>query len=280
LFEIVACSPNKNKVETMILSLDTTFSELSDSSFIPTRVMCMNVNNEDIYFSDYSGGIVVLDKSFNVKEKIGKRGEGPAEFLGAAHFYVEKEDSIYVLNEGKHAIELFVKGKHLKQIRYPKQASLTNCTRFFSENQLIFHSIISDSLSTIVFDNNSHICRFIGKYTDWDDPDLRLHSTRHVLKGDQSFFIIGCTLPVFQIYSFDGKLITEYDLKEIPEINTVVKKYNMRAQTNTTYFTMIQDVYYDNHKIYLLVANNKDGYVCNEICILEVEKDIKHIATL
>ncbi|MDR0743990.1 MAG: 6-bladed beta-propeller, partial [Tannerella sp.] len=158
LFGIIACSPNRKnagKIENTTLSLDTTFSELSDSSFVPTRIICMNVNNDNIYFSDYSEGIVILDKSYNVKEKIGRRGEGPGEFLGAAHFYAGEGDSIYILNEGKHAIELFVKGKYLKRIHYPDQAAFTDCTRFFFENQLIFHSVISDSLSIIAFDNNS-----------------------------------------------------------------------------------------------------------------------------
>ncbi|MDR0575440.1 MAG: 6-bladed beta-propeller [Tannerella sp.] len=156
LFGMVACSPNRKnagEIENRTLSLDATFSELSDSSFVPVRIMCMNVNNDNIYFSDYSEGIVILDNSYNVKERIGRMGEGPGEFLGAAHFYVGKGDSIYILNEGKHAIELFVKGEHQKHIRYPDHASLTNCTRFFSENQLIFHSVISDSLPVIAFDN-------------------------------------------------------------------------------------------------------------------------------
>ncbi|MDR0680722.1 MAG: hypothetical protein LBG15_02550 [Dysgonamonadaceae bacterium] len=42
LFGMIACSPNRKnagKIENMALSLDTTFSELSDSSFVPTRIM-------------------------------------------------------------------------------------------------------------------------------------------------------------------------------------------------------------------------------------------------
>jgi hypothetical protein len=74
----------------------------------------------------------------------------------------------------------------------------------------------------------------MGKYTDWDQPDFKLHSARHVLKGEQSFFIIGCTLPVFQAYSFDGKRIMEYDLREIREIGKAVKSYNRQPQIPTT----------------------------------------------
>jgi hypothetical protein len=72
----------------------------------------------------------------------------------------------------------------------------------------------------------------------------------------------------------------EYDLMEIPEINKAVKRYNRQRQIPTTYFTMIQDVYYDDHKIYLLVANDESEYVCNKICVLEIAKNIRHIATL
>jgi hypothetical protein len=58
-----------------------------------------------------------------------------------------------------------------------------------------------------------------------------------------------------------------------------MKRYKSTPQVPTTYFTMIQDVYYKNQKIYLLVATNNNRYFCNTICILDISETIKHTGT-
>lgn len=279
-FCAISCSVRGKHTIAIKLSRDTVISDLSDSSFVPSRVMCMNVVGEDLYFSDYSGGIVVLGKDYKVKKRIGTRGQGPGELLGAAHFYVVNADSIYILNEGKHAIELFVNNEFLKHIPFPKNERLTFCTRFCVENQEIYHSTVSEISPVIVFgDGNieNHICN----YTKYDKPEFSRHSTRHVLKGDKNtFFLIGCVYPVFQVYSFEGKLLKEYDLTEIPWIEEVVDVYNGTVQDPTTYFTMVQDVFYNNNKVYLLVATNKgEQYFCNTICVLDIAEGIDYTHT-
>jgi hypothetical protein len=276
-----ACSHRKYlKVETTVLTIDTTFTELSDSSFVPARVMCMDTNGDELYYSDYKkGNVIVLDKKWNLKRRIGSRGEGPGELLGAAHFCMGKNDSVYILNEGKQALELYVKDEYVKHIPFPSETSFTFATRFFTESQSIYHSIVSDSLFVVVFDENSSINRFICSNTTWDKPDFKRHSTRHLIKGDAFFFVVGCALPIFQMYSFDWKLMKEYNLEKTPEINKTVKQYRNTPQTPTTYYTIIQDVYYRDGKVYLLVSTNENEYFCNTVCVLDISEEIKHINT-
>lgn len=278
LFSIIACAPKRQNAE-ITLAIDSTFAELSDSSFIPSRIMCLAVKDSNFYFSNYSEGIVVLDSDFKFNKKVGSRGEGPGELLGCAHFYIGNNDSIYILNEGKHSIELFVKDKHVKHIPFPNNVSLTFSTRFFSESQCIYHSVIADTLPLVIFDDNSSINKYICDYTKWDNPELVRHSSRHLVKGEQSFFVIGCALPIFQRYSLNGKLLEEYDLEILPEIHKMIRKYKRDPQVPTSYFTVIQDVYYDNQKIYLLVASDENEYFCNTIYVLNVSEETKHIQT-
>jgi hypothetical protein len=93
-----------------------------------------------------------LDKQFNLKEKIGNRGSGPGEFIGCSHFHIEN-DTIYAINEMKQAIEVFVNGAYISHIPYPAEARLTSLTRFFVNEQFIFHSFVSDSLQAVLFDS-------------------------------------------------------------------------------------------------------------------------------
>lgn len=269
---------NKKNIVTTTLVKDTTLSELNDSSFIPRQVMCMSIFGEDLYYSDYFGEIVVLDKDYNVKKRIGSRGQGPGELLSVAHFYIAGGDSIYIRSDGRQAIDLFVHGKYTLHIPFPKETRLDN-TRFFSEDQHIFHTVVSDSFPVIVFDHDSKINQFICNRTAWDKPDLKLHSTRHLLKGDDVFFVIGYVLPVFQVYSMDGKLLKEYDLRLIPEIDRKVKLYENTPPIPNSYQILIEDVYFDNHKIYLLIGTKEDSYFCNTICVLDVSGEIMHTST-
>jgi hypothetical protein len=282
LSALASCSHRTGKndeVSKMELLPDTTFSELSDSSFVPSHVKCVDTYGGDLYFSAYSGELVVLDADLHLKRRFGSSGGGPGEFLGAAHFYIGKDDSIHILNDGKHAFELFVGGKHAKHIPFPQEAALSNNTRFFVENGSIFHSAISDNHPVVVFDEKSNINRFICDYTTWDRPDFKHHSTRHLVKGDKCFFVSGLTLPVFQKYSLDGKLIMKYDLEKIPEIKKTVKRYKNTPQVPNTYFVMVHDIYYRNGKVYLLVGTNDPKYSCNTICVLDVSDAIIHSAS-
>jgi hypothetical protein len=277
-----ACSPKRKHVEVInanLLAVDTTFNELSDSSFVPNQVMNMAFFEDDLYFSDYTGCIILLDKQLRFKRKIGSRGQGPGELLYSGYFYVISDDSIYVLHEAKRTFELFVNGRNVGHTSVPDEIRLSGSVRFFVHNQFIFHSLVSGKNSVAVFDSESQTNQFICNFTPWDKPDLTLHSCRHLLKGEDAFFVIGYTLPIFQVYSFEGKLLKDYDLTQIPEIRKVVQKYQQTPQVPTTYAAMITDVYYDQGKVYLLVGTYTDEYSNNTLCVLDVKEDIRHIHT-
>jgi hypothetical protein len=117
------------------------------------------------------------------------------------------------------------------------------------------------------------------KNKTWDNSEYKSHSSRHLIKGDNSFFVIGQALPVFQEYSYEGRLLNNYDLTLIPEIKKQIHKYENEQKAPNSHFIMIQDIYYANGRIYILIANDIEQYKCNIICVFDVSKDIKHVKT-
>lgn len=274
-----ACT-HKSSIERTILSPNKTLSDLNDSTFVPKQIMCMNLFENNLYMADYSEGILVLDGNLNVQNQIGHHGQGPGELLGTAHFYLTGRDSLFVLDEGRRSMELFVGDKPVKHIPFPPDIRMTTGTRFFVNNETIFHSVVAEKKPAVIFNEKSKVERLICEFTKWHTTHLPLHSESHLLKGeDRVFFLIGSVLPVFQVYSLDGNLKFDYDLRKIGEVAKGVRRYRATPQSPTTYFIMIQDAYYDNNKVYLLVATNDNGYFCNTVCVLNVKDIVEHIQT-
>lgn len=268
---ILGCRKNlpTTYIHPVDLSLDTTLSELSDSFFVPPQVRCLNASGEYLYYTDYVGGLVVLDKDYQVKKQLGTRGQGPGEFLGAAHFYLVGKDSIYILNEGKHSIDVFAGDEYKQTIPFPKSVRFTFNTRFFVDKGSVYHSVIAKESPVVVFNNDTS--SFMCSYTPFDDSSMGRHVTKHILKGDNSFFLIGCVYPTLEQYSMDGKLLKQFDLSVIPAVSQMMQAYRDALREPESYFTVIQDTYYCNGDLYLLIGLLNDGnYSCNTVAVLNL----------
>lgn len=253
------------------LDLDTTISELGDSSFIPQQIRCMECTKDFLYYTDYAGGMVILDKNYQIIKELGSRGQGPGEILGAAHFCLAGNDSVYILNEGKRSIEMFVNGNYSKTITFPKNTRFTFNTRFFANKGKIVHSVINKEFPVVAF--NKDTTYFMCSYTPYDDPLLGRHATKHVLKGDNSFYLIGCVYPTLEEYNMNGEIVKDFDLSVVPEISQMIEAYESAPKDPGSYFTVIEDVYYHQNNLYLLIANLKGGnYHCNTIAVIDVSE--------
>jgi len=267
-------------VVSKTLSACRVIDEFSDSSFVPRRVVCIDANQDHFYCTDYSAGYFVLDKDFNLIKRVGIVGQGPADFLGSAHFYMQN-DSLYIWNDGKQAIQLFVNDKHEKQIAMPKGLSFSPNTCFFVENQQIYHSVRGDTLPVVAFDENSIKKTYLCRFTSQDDVNFKLHSARHIIKAKNGFYVIGSALPIFQKYDFDGKLLETYNMEKLPEIRQQLQWMKSQEKVPNAHFTMCQDVFYDEGKLFLLAATNiHQDYWCNTVYVFDVAENIEHIATL
>lgn len=272
--------PRASHIIPISVSLDTTLNELGDSSFVPPQVRCMDGSDGLLYYADYAGGVVILNKDYQMVKHFGVRGQGPDELLGAAHFCLVGNDSIYILNEGKHSIEMFVGGEHRLTIPFPANARFTFNTRFFADKGKIYHSVINKESPVVAFDNDTSI--FMCSYTPFDDPSMGRHATKHVLKGHDSFFLIGCVYPTLEQYSMGGKLLKSFDLGVIPAVSRMIQAYRDSPKDPGSYFTVIQDAYYCENRLYLLIGLLEDGdYLCNTVAVLDLsDVEWKYVACL
>ena len=249
---------------------DTVFTEIEDTFFISADVRCLGASGGRIYFSDYKEGMVVLNPSYHIVERYANFGQGPGETAGASSFYVGENDSVYLVNEGKQAVELYAGGKHCKSIRFPAGVRLTSVTRFFAQGQAVYHPTVDPKAPLTSFDDAGEV-RFWGQYTEQDDPDLWLHLERHAVRSDSCFFLIRTALPSMQQYTMDGRLIREYDLSGIAEVKQMIKAYRSQEQVPNSMFIVTQDACYDSGTVYLLIAteDNDKGYRCNTIAAID-----------
>jgi len=257
-----------------------TINEFQDSTFLSGSVMCMDVKHNEVLLTDYyMGQIIVLDSDLNLKERIGENGIAPNEFVRAEKFCTDG-NRIYTINDGGNHVKVYEKNSFSHNINFPKDNELTTWTRFFYYNNSIFHSVISKNIPAISFDMNGVVSKKVCDFTTYDNHSLPFHSARHLIKGKKSFFVIGQVLPIFEEYDLNCKRINSFDLSSIEYIEDIVKKYQNSQQYPDKYFVMIQDVYYSDNKVFLLIASNKNNYVCNKIIVLIAENEIKQIAEI
>lgn len=271
LMVVVGCGKQQHStyINPIDLVLDTTLVELSDSFLVPPQVRCIDCSNDFLYFTDYTDGLIIIDKNYHIQKQVGSRGQGPEELLGTAHFCFGSNDSIYILNEGNRSVKVFVNGVYNKNIPFPENVRLTFNTRFFVDKGKIYHSVINEEFPVIAFNNDT--TQFMCTYIPYDNPILGHHATKHMIKGDNSFFLIGCVYPTLEQYSLNGKKLKDFDLNIIPEISKMTKAYHNASNEPNSYFTVIQDAYYHKGCLYLLIGLlNDDNYCCNTIAVLDV----------
>ncbi len=284
LFGIIISSclkTSKLNPEELILKKVKSITQFNDSIFLSSMVLCIDKYKDSILLTDYKQSqIFILNKNLDLISKIGKMGQGPGEMIGSAHFCVSN-DKITVINDGKELLSEYnlLNQNFSKDIKFPKNLRKTLTTRFFEHDGKIFHSIVSEDSMIVAINKNGFISNQFGVNSKWDKPKLRMHSSRHLIKGNQSFFEIGCTLPILQEYSFEGEMLRTFDLSTIHDISNQMEIYKKNNQVPNTYFVMIQDVYFDNENIFLLFASEVDGYYCNKIIVINTKSKFKHIAT-
>lgn len=278
-FTVYSCT-KEYKISSLKPEPLQTVKEFHDSTFLSGSVMCMDVMQNDIVLTDYNmGQVIVLDSNLIIKQRIGETGAGLNEFVRAEKFST-LDDKLYVINDGGNHVKVFEKYNFRYNINFPQNITLTTWTRFFCFNNQIYHSVISKETPAISFDVNGITNNKICNYTDIDNASLPFHSSRHLIKGENSFFVIAKVLPIFEEYNMEYKKIKSFDLSTIEDVESIVKKYKNTQQYPDKYFVMIQDVFYSKNKVFLLLASSIDMYSCNKIIVLSVKNEIKQIAAV
>ena len=240
-----------------------------DTSVSLRRVMCLEHSNGHLYVSDYDYGIYDFDSKFKVAKHYARKGHGHGEVLGCGFFFLQPDKSIWVVNEAGHSFEKYNEGNYVGRLLYPRGFMPTSCSRFFMVEDTVFHSVINDKEKLVYsFANDTSVSKFCDFVPDIDDPDMPIKSSRHVLKTDEGFLLIGVAYPIVQTFSMTGDALAQYDLKQIPLIEETYVA-NITDKPNS-FFILVQDCYYKNGSIFLLVATNGKQYSRNTLIELRL----------
>ena len=103
-----SCSSNDKKIQKIVLQEDIKIEEFSDSTFF-SDIRSISYSDSFYYLTDYSRDqFFVLNQNFKLLKTLGQKGQGPGEFLGAAHLCVVG-DSVFILNDMQKTFEVFDK---------------------------------------------------------------------------------------------------------------------------------------------------------------------------
>ncbi|MFZ2339508.1 MAG: 6-bladed beta-propeller [Bacteroidales bacterium] len=226
-----------------------------------------------LYVTDYERDqIIILTPVGELVGYVGAKGKGPGEFLGASDITV-RGDSMWVYNDGNGGFEVFRSDGHLQTIRLPDNIDYSGGFNFFLFRNRLFMSSVSETNSICSFDVRTSTIERFGQPEAFDtDKHTRIRNYRHLAGNDSCIFAVSDNMPVIEKYDHSGQMLETLNYSRIP----IVRKRLgvIREDINPNGYTLlVQDVCYDNGKLYLLLyANNGNRISCNDILVIDVSE--------
>lgn len=245
-FGFTSCiNKSDNYTVKKIRKIKTIFSLENDSIIWGKQIPCMVFQDEYFYIADYqTTQLIVADKDLNLVKTIGEYGEGPEYFLGLSQFFIQDSD-YYISDDRKKVIQLFSNDEYIKQIKFPKSVIPRSPTRFFVKDKIIYFPDYSDN-SISCFDENSILKNKITFF-----PEENKQQPPLLLRTNSDYFIaVGTDVPRVGLYSFEGELISGYNLKDIPIIKSKIE--HIKTLPSGSVYILFKDGYYSDDKLFLL----------------------------
>lgn len=274
----ISCKRQNIDLKEIELKNDTIISQFNDSTFFSDiRSMFFS---KYLYISDYKRNqIIVSNRKAHIIKTLGIKGQGPGEFLGISHIYVNN-DTIYAQNDGKRCIEVYDLDGYIKTISLKKGIQLKTTSRFFYlNNTLYLSSMTKEKENSIVaynyvFDSIKHL----GKVDRFDSEEMNYYrNERHILVlGGENIIAVSHVSPVIEKYDMNGNLIEQYNYRDVLPVKKRLKFIeNQKVELNSVY-ELISDAYIESNKIYLiLLSNNGDEVSSNRILEIEIGDKMK-----
>lgn len=242
-FLLTGCRNYKNR-ELQLLA-DTLITELSDSSLFSNNINCINCISDEICFSDYTeGNIVVLDNNLRLQYKVGKHGDGPNEIVGGIHF-VRDKSSFYLLDEGNRSVKEFsLLGEFLSRIAIPGNVAYAPWARFIYSDSLFYLPNIKGSVASVINRQGKFIKHF-GKSSEEVGGKILLLDENHI-------WAIGVASPVIEKYTKNGLLADSLNYSDIPIVKEIMEK---RHDSGNSFTAIVNDACLNNEKLYILIAH-------------------------
>lgn len=222
----------------------------ADSVPFFNRPQKIKVQDTNIFILDERNQrIVVFDNNFKYLNQIGRKGNGPGEFIFPTSFQVFK-DFVYVADAANYRIEVMCSdGKYIRNFRpqFPLLQGLAFSIN--SRGNLFFNHPMSDHLIK-VYNEYGDVVDGFGELVNHTDPMFKISLNNAHIEIDEydNIYVSFVMIPTLRKYDKNKKLLWERDLTIYPEIqemhNFFIKKKEKNPEQKHNIFILSKDIYY------------------------------------
>lgn len=266
LIIVLGCSGDKIVEEEFSRRIysESCVASWEDSIYIRT-VLSLSTDGKYLVIPDNDNHrLLVTNLSLDLLRVVGKEGRGPGEFISVFQTYT-KRDKIYTFDYENSRISIHrLNGDYETEIRVTTNNFAAPRFVVDSLNNYFFSTPFEGSSVSYIKKDGTTIHTFGQQFGD-------TRNVCHIIGGNNGeIFLIYPNFPIIEKYDNVGNLKEQEDLMKI---DLVKKSYDhiisyfskMNYDWNRSSISTIGDVYYDNEKLYLLIAEHPEKEGNDEI---------------
>jgi hypothetical protein len=269
--------PSCRQMGTQLLVRDleknASISQLSDSTFF-SDIRSIFYYDDKYYIAEYNrDNILILNNNLDLERSLGNKGRGPGELMGVSHLFV-RQDSIFVINDGKRTIEIFDYKGYLATIDAPQEIELSSDIRFCLLANDILLSSPNSNFSMSMFSFNSASIKWFGNLKKYKtQKETKIKNQRHIQVTEDKIIALSDCQPVLELYNIDGELLDVFDFRYIDFIAQLMLYVEKKEISENSYYQIFQDFYISGNQIFVLALSldENEEVQCNRIIQFEME---------
>lgn len=270
---ITSCKQSGKQLHVRDLDKNNSIRQLSDSTFF-SDIRSIFYHENKFFVAEYNrDNILILQNDLELVRSLGCKGKGPGELLGASHLFV-RQDSIFIINDGKRTIEIFDYYGYLTTIDAPQELNLSSDIRFSMYKNDILLSSPNSNFSMSMFSFNSASIKWFGNLKKYKtQKETRIKNQRHIQVAEDKIIALSDCQPVLELYNIDGELLDVFDFRYIDFIAQLMLYVEKKEISENSYYQIFQDFYISGNQIFVLALSldENEEVQCNQIIQFEME---------
>ena len=216
--------------------------------------------------------IQVFDEAGNYHRTIGRRGNGPADFLNPNAVALNIQGNLVVADVMNIRIQVLTpEGKYISGFKYEWKSSITAIETAHKKDEILIYNQLRTFYSRkllFVYDKNGRRVREIGKYVDDKKDPGEAEGVIFELDDNDNIYTAYSYTPYFLKFSYTGdiSMLTTYETPyELPSIkldifnNSVVIKKRIKSSGTSSLYIDSQGLIYIVGLNRQLTENDKES---------------------
>jgi len=270
---LISCQKEKQlQLETVKYRQHSFVEGWGDSIFL-SKVRDLQFYENRLYISEqYLSQVIEMNKDFTLNRLIGRRGEGPGEFVSIESIALE-DSLLYVFDMGHSAVLCFDQKNKFRGKYALLNDRIYMPYRFFVDDSCLYVSTAEKE--GLFLEANMRVGEesYCGKRKDFgEDLPNRIRNSRHILDFEDKCITVSDNIPIVEIYDLKNKqMIDALDFSDMDYIKKDLIK-NENVQKLNSYTKIVADAYVDGNFLYVLLfgTSASGGPLSNEILKIEL----------